>query len=92
MTLVRERGLAPPVAVLLDIPDDEARKRLKSRGARDDTPEIIEQRIKDYHREMDFLHLYFPDMKIHKLDGTKKPDQVSKDLKKILDPLLAPRR
>ena len=86
--LTGDLALADPIAILLDIPDDEARKRLTKRGAKDDTPEVIEQRIKDYHREMDFLPVYFPSIKIHKLDGAKKPDQISKELKKILDPYL----
>ena len=88
MKLTQELGLAAPIAVELTIPDEEARRRLKNRGSREDTPEAVEQRIKDYHREMDFLHIYFPDIKVHKVDGTKKPNQVSSDLKKILDAYL----
>ncbi len=88
MKLGRELGLAPPIVIQLDIPDEESRRRLLKRGNKDDTPQTIEQLIKDYHREMDFIQLYFPDVSIHKVAGTRKPSQVSKSLKQILDPYL----
>lgn len=84
--LTQDLALADPIAIDLSIPDEEARRRLKNRGGADDTPETIEQRIKDYHREMDFLHLYFPEMRFHKVDGRRRPEQVSREIQKILDP------
>src|SRR5215475_13927357 len=41
------------VALRLQVPDDTIRERAKKTGRESDRPQILEQRIKDYHREMD---------------------------------------
>jgi adenylate kinase family enzyme len=58
------------VALRLQVPDDTVRERAKKTGRESDRPQIIEQRIKDYHREMDAISLYFPNAKIVDLDGS----------------------
>jgi adenylate kinase family enzyme len=58
------------VALRLQVPDDTVRERAKKTGRESDRPQIIEQRIKDYHREMDAIALYFPNAKIVDLDGS----------------------
>src|SRR5438874_10251533 len=62
--MVKEMGLPSPTIILLDIPDRVARKRDKKRGRSDDTPEQVARRLKDYHREMDFVRTYYPEANI----------------------------
>ncbi len=88
--LVAEKKLPPPQIVQLDIPDNEARKRLA--GDPDFPPEKVEQLLKDYHREFDLAHLYFPDSKVTKVDGTASPEQVTRKIRTILDPVVTPRK
>jgi adenylate kinase family enzyme len=40
-----------PIVIQIDLPDDVARQRLKERQRADDKPELIEERVKNYHRE-----------------------------------------
>jgi adenylate kinase family enzyme len=63
------------VALRLQVPDDTIRKRAKTTGRESDNPQIIEQRIKDYHRELGAISLYFPNAKIIDIDaGHPEPD------------------
>ena len=83
--LVKEATLPLPAIIWLDVSDDVVRKRLLKRKAPGDTPEKIEDRLKDFHREMDMIQVYFPNAKIHKIDATKKPGTVSRRIQEILD-------
>ena len=75
-----ERGLAKPLVLKLELPDDAVRKRLKGQA-----PAQIEQDLKDYHRETDFLSSYFPQANIVKIDATRKADDVFEEIRKIID-------
>ena len=78
-----EAGRFPaPVVVQLAVPDDVARERSKNLPG--NTPERIEQRIKDYHREMDYIRVYFPNADIRQVDGGGKPDKVERAVNEIL--------
>ncbi|MEO8593070.1 MAG: nucleoside monophosphate kinase [Candidatus Solibacter sp.] len=68
------------VVIHLSVADDVVRKRLKKQDGRD-----IEQELKDYHREFDFIRTYFPEADIQTVDGTKSPAQVAKRIRKVLD-------
>jgi adenylate kinase len=72
-------GLPAPIVIQLNAPDDVVRKRLKGQ-TRD-----IEQEIKDYHREFDFITTYFPQADIRAVDATKKPAEVTKDIRRSLE-------
>jgi adenylate kinase len=67
------------IVIHLNVPDDVVRKRLKSQS-RD-----IEQELKDYHREFDFVRQYFPEADIRAVDGTKPPAAVAKQIRKVLE-------
>jgi adenylate kinase len=69
------------VVIHLSVPDDVVRKRLK------DSKRDLEQELKDYHREFDFLRLYFPDANIRSVDGTKDRGHVAKEIRKIVEGL-----
>jgi adenylate kinase len=74
-----------PIVFQLEIPDEIVRKRAAQGGRQSDTPRIIEQRIKDYHREFDMISAYFPNAKMVKIDGTQSEDNVWKVMKQALD-------
>jgi adenylate kinase len=83
--MVKELGLPSPIILQLDVPDKVALKRDQKRGRADDTTAEIERRLKDYHRELDMVTLYYPEANIHKIDGTKPVDKVSKEIVAILE-------
>jgi adenylate kinase family enzyme len=77
--LIQELHLPKPMIIRLRAPDDVVRKRLQEENAED-----VGQRLKDYHRELDFAPLYFPQADIHDIDATKPPATVTKEIQKVL--------
>jgi len=78
--VLRDKGLKKPLIVQLELTDDAVRQRL-----RDQKTEQVEQDLKDYHRETDFLSAYFPEAEIVKIDGSKKEDAVFAQIRKAID-------
>jgi adenylate kinase family enzyme len=74
-----------PIVLQLDIPDDTVRERAAKGGRQSDRPKIIEQRIKDYHREFDMISVYFPNAKIVKIDGKVSEERMWKAMQQTLD-------
>jgi adenylate kinase family enzyme len=72
------------VALRLQVPDDTIRKRANTSGRQIDRPEILEQRIKDYHREMDAIPFYFPKAKIVDIDSSHPEQQTWKEIEAAL--------
>lgn len=79
--LGQKRVLPKPLVIELQIPDDISRKRSENMSA---DPAAVEQRIKDYHREMDMVRLYFPDAEIVAVDGTRSQKKVESDINSVL--------
>lgn len=77
-SLRKKFNLPRAILVHLNVPDDVVRKRLKSLS-RD-----IDQELKDYHREFDFLRSYFPEADVRSVDATQKPDVVAREIRKFL--------
>lgn len=77
--VVQDLQLRKPLIIQLDLPDETVRKRLKTHN-----PNDVEQRLKDYHRELDFVRVYFPEADIHTIDASKKPSAVAKEIRKLL--------
>jgi adenylate kinase len=73
------------IALRLQVPDDAIRKRAQTSGRQSDQPEILEQRIKDYHREMDAISYYFPNAKILDIDGSQPESQTWKEIQTALN-------
>jgi adenylate kinase len=73
------------ITLQLEIPDDVVRQRAATGGRQSDRQKIIDQRIKDYHREFDTLSLYFPNAKIVKVNGTQPEDVAWKAMQQALD-------
>jgi adenylate kinase len=84
VTMIAELSLNP-IVLQLEIPDDVVRKRAAQGGRQSDRPEIIDQRIKDYHREFDMISVYFPKAKIVKIDGTQAEEGMWKAMQQALD-------
>ncbi len=79
--MASEIGLPKAVVIILKVPDEVVRKRS---GNQD--PAILDQKLKDYHREMDFIRTYFPEAALHEVDATKRVKDVSKAIDRILKP------
>jgi adenylate kinase len=92
-TLVQAEDLAKmvpdlklsPIAFQLELPDDVIRERAKKTGRQSDRPQIVEQRIKDYHREMDAISFYFPKARIVAVDVNKPDAEVWKAIQSALN-------
>jgi len=73
------------IVLQLEIPDEEVRKRAATAGRQSDQPKIIEQRLKDYHREFDMIAAYYPTAKIVKIDGTQSENKMWQAIQQALD-------
>ena len=82
--VLKERGLPPPVVIFLDTPDDVVRERMKKRHQADDTPEMIDHRLKEYHSNASFLLERYPGDQLKKIDGSRSEDQVWRDVEQAL--------
>ncbi len=82
--LAKKLNLPPPIVIQFDLPDDVARQRLKERQRSDDKPELIEERLKNYHREMDMIRAYYPEVNIWTINGDKPVADVSSTIEAIL--------
>jgi adenylate kinase family enzyme len=78
LSKMRESLKLKPIAFQISVPDDVIRQRAKKSGRQRDNPQILEQRIKDYHREMDAISAYFPEATIVQVDGNKPEAEVWK--------------
>ena len=78
--LISAGRLPVPFVLQFEVSDDVARKRMKGLSS----PDRLEQRIKDYHREMDMVRLYFPNAEIQKIDGSKSEGRVRSQVEKVL--------
>jgi adenylate kinase len=82
--LAAKLKLPPPIIIQIDLPDEVARERAKKRHRADDTPNLIEERIKNYHREMDMIRSYYPEANIWTINGDKPIAVVSSTIEAIL--------
>jgi len=82
--LAAKLNLPSPIVIQIDLPDDVARRRLKERQRADDTPELIEERLKNYHREMDMIRSYYPKANIWTVNGDKPIAVISGTIEAIL--------
>jgi len=78
-SLIAEFQFSGPIVLQLRVTDAEVRKRAAKSEALD-----VEQGLKDYHRELDFVRTYFPQARIREIDGAKPAPQVAKDIRKAL--------
>jgi adenylate kinase family enzyme len=77
--LARLLDMPRAIVIHLSVPDDVVRKRLQKQNRPD-----LEQELKDYHREFDFIRTYFPEADIQTVDGTKSPSAVAKQIRNVI--------
>lgn len=82
--LLKERGLPTPVVIYLVVPDDVARERMKHRHRADDSTEMIERRLAEYHREAEFIIERYPGTQLHKIEGSGDEQHVWHDIEHAL--------
>jgi adenylate kinase len=81
LTALRQKLQLPaPIIIHLTVPDSVVQSRLEGQQR----PEL-EQQLKDYHREFDFIREYFPETDIVSVDGTRKPADVAKEIRKVVE-------
>ncbi|HUL51580.1 MAG TPA: nucleoside monophosphate kinase [Candidatus Nitrosotalea sp.] len=83
--LASKLNLPPPIVIQIDLSDDIVKERLKKRKRVDDTPELIAERLKNYHREMDMIRSYYPQANIWTINGDKPVAEVSSTIEAILN-------
>jgi adenylate kinase family enzyme len=76
--------LPSPIVLQIDLPDEIARQRLRKRQRADDKPDLVEERLKNYHREMDMIRSYYPQANIWTINGDKPVAEVSSTIEAIL--------
>ncbi len=82
--LVQKGQLPAPLVLQLDVPDSVAKKRLAKSTNPDDQGQMLDQAIADYHREMGFIQLYYPNANIKQVNGNQKAAKVSQDIQAIV--------
>ena len=82
--MLKERGLPTPVVIYLEVPDDLARERMKRRHRADDSPDMIERRIAEYHHEAEFILERYRGAQFHKIDGSPDEQHVWRDIEHAL--------
>ncbi len=87
-SLITDGTLPMPLVIQLEIPDAVVLERAPK--ASGDSVASIDQRLKDYHREMDMLHLYFPAADVVHIDAAKPTQQIDGEIGRILKARFAP--
>jgi adenylate kinase len=82
--MLKERGLPAPLIIYLAVPDDVARQRMQRRHRADDSPDMIEHRLADYHKEAAFLLERYREAPLHKIDGSQDEQHVWHDIEQAL--------
>jgi len=82
--LLKERGLPTPVVIYLAVPDDVARERMQRRHRAQDSPDMVERRLAEYHHEAEFILEHYPGTQLHKIDGSGDEPHVWHDIEQAL--------
>jgi adenylate kinase len=82
--LLKERGLPAPVVIYLEVPDEVSRERMKRRHQADDTPEMIAQRLAEYHKNVQLLLERYPGDRLKRINGARSEEQVWHDVEAAL--------
>ena len=82
--LVKERGLPAPIVVYLAVPDDVARERMQKRHHVQDSPDMIERRLAEYHHDSEFILQRYSGNQLHKIDGSGDEQHVWHDIEHAL--------
>jgi adenylate kinase len=78
-TLSQADGVDFDAVVYLDVPDEEVKRRLLGRGRADDTPDVINERLREYRADTEPLIDRYRDVLVE-VDGDRDPDAIAADL------------
>ena len=84
-SLMQKMQYPAPLVLQLDVPDSVAKKRLAKSNNPDDREPMLSQAIEDYHREMRFIRVYYPNVKIKQVNANQTREKVSRTIKAIVD-------
>jgi adenylate kinase len=84
-SLMQQTQYPSPLVLQLDVPDSVAKKRLAKSRNPDDREPMLTQAIEDYHREMGFIQVYYPNVNIKQVNANQTPEKVSQTIKAIVD-------
>jgi adenylate kinase len=82
--LVKELKLPPPLVIQIDVDDETVRKRLAGSKDAKYRGEALEQRLSNYHREMDLFRSYYPATDIWSIIGSRSPQEVTATIMMLL--------
>jgi adenylate kinase len=82
--LLKERGLPAPIVIYLAVPDDVARERMNRRHRVQDSSDMIERRLAEYHHESEFILGRYPGTQLHKIDGSGDEQHVWHEIEHAL--------
>jgi adenylate kinase len=76
---------SPPVAILLEVPDEEVVTRLAGRGRADDDPDTVRNRLRVYHEETEPVIAYYEARdRLRRVDGCGSAEDVTRRLAESL--------
>jgi adenylate kinase len=89
-TMLGEIGRGLDAVIVLEVSDVVARERMLERARKDDTPDVIENRLQTYHRETaPLVEWYRARDKVVPIDGTESVsgvwEQIQQALSRFLD-------
>jgi adenylate kinase len=83
--MLHEIGRGLDAVVVLEVPDDVARERMLARARKDDTPDVIENRLRTYHEQTaPLVEWYRARDKVVPIDGTESIEDVWKQIRTAL--------
>jgi adenylate kinase len=87
-TLQQAEGLEFDAVVYLNVDEDELRKRLLARGRPDDTPDVIDERLRVYAADTrPLIEHYRAQGVLVEVDGNRAPDEIAADIARRLSDL-----
>jgi adenylate kinase len=83
--MLAEIGRGLDAVIVLEVPDDVARERMLERARKDDTPDVIENRLATYHEQTaPLVDWYRARDKVVPIDGTESIEAVWTQIEKAL--------
>jgi adenylate kinase len=89
--LLKKSGLPLPKVILLEVPDDVAKKRLLGRKRADDKPEIIDARIAQYRTDAQMLSSWYTKENVLRVDAGKPIADVAGQIDQLIAEALVPK-
>lgn len=78
--LSQAEGLDFDAVVFLNVPEEVVKRRLLARGREDDTPEAIDERLREYGHDTKPLVEHYRDVLVE-VDGDRPEDEIAAELK-----------